>query len=78
MQDMNEPGIVQEGESKQADGAVTLEAQLQEMHAMRAQMSAWLLENGLKAAHLPKPISERIKAEFADRVFEPSELCLAI
>jgi len=78
MQDMNEPGIVQEGESKQADGAVTLEAQLQEMHAMRAQMSAWLLENGLKAAHLPKPISERIKAEFADRVFEPSELSLAI
>jgi len=46
--------------------------------AVRAQMCGYLLESGLTAARLPGPVAERIRKQFAGKVFEPGELTAAI
>jgi len=78
MQTMNDPEAIQEINTQPAEGTGTLETQLQEMHAMRRQMSAWLLETGLNAARLPKAVSERLRRQFAERTFDATELKTAI
>jgi len=55
-----------------------LDKALQEAHETRVQMCGYLLESGLSASKLPKPIQERIRGQFKDRVFEPFELQEAI
>jgi hypothetical protein len=55
-----------------------LDKALEEAHQTRVQMCGYLLESGLSASKLPKPIQERIRAQFKDRVFEPYELQDAI
>ncbi len=46
--------------------------------ALQQQMCAMLLETSLAAAHLPHPVSERIRRQFGSRIFDPSELTHAI
>ena len=55
-----------------------VESQLQELRAMRQQMSTWLLENSLANARLPKAMTERLRLQFAERSFAPAELQTAI
>ncbi len=45
---------------------------------LRRQMCAYLLESGLAAAGLPKPLETQIRKRFDNRVFDPQELNEAI
>jgi hypothetical protein len=51
-----------------------LDQTLEEAHKTRLQMCSYLLQSGIAASKLPKPITERIKAQFEGKVFEASEL----
>ena len=55
-----------------------MQAQLAETARVRQQMCTWALEAGLNAAHLPKPVSDRLHQQFQQRIFEPAELQTAI
>ncbi len=55
-----------------------LEAEAEAARAVRAQMCAYLLESGLAASKLPKPAQDRVRVQFAGKVFEPTELTAAI
>jgi hypothetical protein len=46
--------------------------------AVRMQMCGYLLDSGLAAAKLPAPVVERVRKQFAGKVFEPTELTEAI
>ena len=45
---------------------------------IQAQLCAYALDAGLKAARLPQPVSERLRQQFSGRSFEPGELQTAI
>jgi len=51
-----------------------LDQALQEARKTRVQMCGYLLESGLNASKLPKPIQDRIRAQFDGKVFEAAEL----
>lgn len=51
-----------------------LDQALEEAHQTRVQMCAYLLQSGLGASKLPKPIQDRIKTQFEGKVFEASQL----
>lgn len=57
---------------------VALAAETLRAMEVRVQMCAYLLESGLAASKLPKPAQDRVRSQFAGRVFEPSELTAAI
>lgn len=57
---------------------VALAAEAEKATAIRAQMCAYLLDSGIAASKLPKPAQDRVRAQFAGKVFEPSELTTAI
>ena len=42
----------------------------QDVEALRAQMCAYVLESGLAAANLPKPMEDQLRARFGGKVFE--------
>ena len=46
--------------------------------AVRAQMCGYLLDSALSAARLPGPAAERVRKQFAGKVFEPGDLTTAI
>ena len=46
----------------------------EETHAVRLQMCAYLLDSALGAANLPKPVTERLRAQFDGQVFEAETL----
>ncbi|MFN2303479.1 MAG: hypothetical protein ACK2TV_07075, partial [Anaerolineales bacterium] len=51
-----------------------LDQALEEAHKTRVQMCSYLLQSGLAASKLPKPIQDRIKNQFEGKVFEASVL----
>ncbi|MDY6846979.1 MAG: hypothetical protein SVP52_07575 [Chloroflexota bacterium] len=51
-----------------------LDQALEEARHTRVQMCGYLLESGLSASKLPKPIQDRIRLQFKDKIFEPAEL----
>jgi hypothetical protein len=55
-----------------------LSEEAEKARQVRAQMCSYLLDSGLAASKLPAPMQEHIKAQFQNRVFEPSELTAAI
>ena len=55
-----------------------MQVQLAETAKVRQQMCTWALEAGLNAAHLPKPVSDRLRRQFQERIFEAAELQTAI
>jgi hypothetical protein len=46
--------------------------------ALRVEMCSYLLEQGIAAARLPSAVAERVRGQFAGKVFEPAELSQAI
>lgn len=46
--------------------------------AVRAQMCGYLLDSALAAARLPGPVTERVRKQFAGKVFDAGELTTAI
>lgn len=55
-----------------------LAAEAQKAMELRAQMCEYLLDSGLAASKLPKPAQDRVRKQFAGKVFEPGELTAAI
>ena len=55
-----------------------LAAEAEKANALRGQMCAYLLDTGLLASKLPKPAMDRVRTQFAGKVFEPAELTAAI
>jgi hypothetical protein len=55
-----------------------LDQALDEARQTRVQMCAYLLESGLSASRLPKPIQDRIRTQFDGKVFDAAELQTAI
>ena len=51
-----------------------LDQALEDARQTRLQMCAYLLESGLSASKLPKPLQDRIRLQFKDQIFEASEL----
>jgi len=50
----------------------------EEARAVRLQMCAYLLDSALGAAKLPKPVSQRVRAQFDGQIFDPETLKGAI
>ncbi len=50
----------------------------EEARAVRLQMCAYLLDSALGAAKLPKPVSQRVRAQFDGQIFDPEALKTAI
>ncbi len=57
---------------------VRLAQEAETARAVRAQMCGYLLDSALAAARLPAPAAERVRKQFAGKVFEPGELNSAI
>lgn len=55
-----------------------MEQEAQKVGELRVQMCAQFLETALVAANLPAPAQERLRKQFSNRAFEPSELQSAI
>ena len=55
-----------------------LDQALEEARKTRVQMCAYLLESGLEASKLPKPVQARINAQFEGKIFEAAALQEAI
>jgi len=55
-----------------------LAKEAEEARKVRAQMCAYLLESGLAAAKLPRPMAEHVHKQFENRVFDAAELDQAI
>ncbi len=55
-----------------------LAVEAEKMRAVRVQMCEYLLTSGLAAARLPAAAGERVRKQFAGKVFEPGELTQAI
>ena len=51
-----------------------LDQALDDARQTRLQMCGYLLESGLSASKLPKPIQDRIRLQFKDKIFEAAEL----
>ncbi len=60
------------------DHAAALEPENAALNDLRRQVYDGLLESGLTASRLPQPLQDRIRAQFAGRVFEARELNRAI
>ncbi len=61
---------------QQQQAAIAAEAE--KVHQVRAQMCEYLLTSGLAASKLPAAAGERVRKQFAGKVFEPAELTAAI
>jgi hypothetical protein len=72
---MDEQNLTQSAPAGSPDSA---ETELEKARSLRAEMCACLLEQSLAAARLPAPLSERIRAQFSGKLFEPAELQAAI
>lgn len=57
---------------------VTLAQENDSTHQVQVQMCNFLLESGLVASKLPNALTERVRKQFAGRVFEAAELTRAI
>ncbi len=68
-----EKGLSQAVE-EQPNPVQTLQEELAELHKTRKAMSTWMLEASLAASNLPKPMKDRIQAQFQEREFAPAEL----
>jgi hypothetical protein len=55
-----------------------LDQALDEARHTRLQMCAYLLDSGLSASKLPKPVQERIRVQFKGKIFEAAELQASI
>ncbi len=55
-----------------------LESEAEKVRDIRKQMCAQYLDSALQAASLPAPAADRLRGQFADKVFEASELQSAI
>lgn len=55
-----------------------LAAEVDAARALRMQGCQYLLDSGLMASKLPGPMAEHVRAQFAGKVFEPTELTAAI
>lgn len=55
-----------------------LAAEAEKASVLRTQMCAYLLDTGLLASKLPKPAMDRVRTQFAGKIFEPAELTVAI
>lgn len=55
-----------------------LESEAEKAREIRKQMCAQYLESALQAASLPAPAADRLRGQFADKVFEAAELQSAI
>ncbi|MBW1932966.1 MAG: hypothetical protein JRI56_08130 [Deltaproteobacteria bacterium] len=55
-----------------------LDQALDDARQTRLQMCGYLLESGLTASKLPKPLQDRIRLQFKDKIFEASDLQLVI
>lgn len=55
-----------------------LESEAQKARSMRVQMCGQFLESALTAAKLPAPMTERLRKQFAGKLFEAEELTTAI
>ncbi len=53
-------------------------AEAEAARQVRVQMCAYLLDAGLAGSKLPEAVTKRIKTQFVNRVFEPTELNQAI
>ena len=62
---------VQEEKQKLADEA-------EAARKVRLQMCQFLLEAGVGAAKLPAPMAEHVKRQFANKVFDPADLTVAL
>lgn len=51
-----------------------LDQALEDARETRLQMCAYLLESGLAASRLPKPVQERIRTQFSGQLFEATQL----
>ena len=56
----------------------SLAVEAENVHAVRAQMCEYLLTSGLAASKLPAAAADRVRKQFAGKVFEPAELTSAI
>jgi len=55
-----------------------LEGEAEKARALRVQMCGQFLESALAAAKLPAPVDERLRKQFAGKLFEAEELTAAI
>ena len=55
-----------------------LESEAEKAREIRKQMCGQYLESALQGASLPAPAADRLRGQFADKVFEPAELQSAI
>ena len=55
-----------------------LEAEAAEARKVRAEMCSYLLDSAMASSKLPKPVTDRIRKQFAGKVFEPAELTAEI
>ncbi|MBE0698851.1 MAG: hypothetical protein IH586_18180, partial [Anaerolineaceae bacterium] len=55
-----------------------LQQEAEAARAVRAEMCGYLLESGLAASKLPRPMTEQVRKQFAGKVFEPGDLTQAI
>ena len=62
----------------EADGLNALRAETAKAEAVRREMCRQLLDNALSGSNLPAPIKERIRAQFSNRAFDPTELNRAV
>jgi hypothetical protein len=51
-----------------------LEAEADKARVVRIQMCGYLLDTALSASHLPQPVTDRIRSQFQNVVFEPAAL----
>lgn len=56
------------------DRQTKLEQALEDAKETRIQMCAYLLESALGASKLPKPVQERVRIQFAGKIFDAQEL----
>lgn len=69
------------GQRSHMNGKLTLSAlqsELSKTEALHREMCRHLMENALTGCGLPAPICDRIRAQFANRSFDPAELNRAI
>jgi hypothetical protein len=55
-----------------------LAAEAEKARAVRAEMCSYLLDSALASSRLPAPVAERVRKQFAGKVFEAHELSEAI
>ena len=60
------------------DRQAKLEQAMEEARRTRVQMCAYLLQSGLAASKLPKPMQARLNAQFEGKIFEAADLQDAI